>query len=151
MASRRRAREYALQALYEADLRGSSVADALNNLWSGALEGDDDDLRAPEEEEVAFTERLVSGVDGNRGAIDTLLEECSTNWRVARMPVVDRNILRLASYELVHCADIPLNVSINEALELAKRFSSAESRAFVNGILDRVCKTVRHTPKPIEG
>ena len=151
MASRRRAGEYALQALYQADLRGIAVDEALNHLWSGTLEGDDEELRAPEDEEVSFAERLVSGVGAHQAAIDTLLEESSTNWRVARMPIVDRNILRLACYELVHCSDIPLNVSINEALELAKRFSSAESRAFVNGILDRVCKNVRSSSRASEG
>ena len=151
MASRRRAREYALQALYEADLRSIDVEDALNHLWSGALEGDDEELRAPEDEEVSFAQRLVSGVGAHRPQLDALLEESSTNWRVARMPIVDRNILRLASYELVHCSDIPLNVSINEALELAKRYSAKESRAFVNGILDRVCKVVRDQARDTEG
>jgi N utilization substance protein B len=145
MASRRRAREYGLQALYQSDLRGISTTEALNHLWSGALDGDDDEehVRPPASEEVEFAQRVVEGVAQYQEELDALVESCSTNWRVARMPVVDRNILRIAVYELVHCEDIPLNVSINEAVELAKRFGAAESRAFVNGILDRICRTIR--------
>ena len=70
--------------------------------------------------------------------IDAMIEDASTNWRIARMPVVDRNILRLASFELAECTDVPANVSINEAIELAKKFGDKDSRAFVNGILDRI-------------
>ena len=69
-----------------------------------------------------------------------MIEEASTNWRVSRMPVVDRNILRIAVFELVECPDIPATVSINEAIELAKCFGAADSRAFVNGIVDRVAR-----------
>jgi N utilization substance protein B len=144
MASRRRAREYGLQALYESDLRRLTADDVLNHLWSGVLDGDDgdDDLRPPEQAEIDFTQRLVVGVESHRDDLDLLIESCSTNWRLERMPIVDRNILRLASFEMVHCSDIPANVSINEAVELAKRFGGAESRAFVNGILDRLSRAV---------
>lgn len=139
MASRRRAREYALQALYQADIRGVSVSVALNDLWAGLMDGEGlEDARPPESEEVEFAQRLAFGVDERREEIDTLIEECSTNWRLPRMPVVDRNILRMAAFELMTCADIPATVSINEAVELAKRFGSADSRAFVNGIVDRM-------------
>lgn len=141
MASRRRAREFALQALYQSDLREVSVATALNDLWSGLMDGDGlDDGRAPESEEVEFAQRLCVGVDEQRDEIDRLIEESSTNWRMPRMPVVDRNILRLAAYELRSCTDIPATVSINEAIELAKKFGSADSRAFVNGIVDRIAR-----------
>jgi N utilization substance protein B len=145
MASRRRAREYGLQALYQSDLRGISTADALNHLWSGVLETEDEEesQRPPASEEVEFAQRLVEGVNRTQADLDALVESCSTNWRLARMPIVDRNILRIAAYEIVHCDDIPLNVSINEAVELAKRFGAAESKAFVNGILDRICRTIR--------
>ena len=145
MASRRRAREYGLQALYQSDLRGISTSEALNHLWSGVLESEDEEnsLRPPASEEVEFAQRLVEGVEQTQVELDTLLESCSTNWRLVRMPVVDRNILRIAAYEIVHCDDIPMNVSINEAVELAKRFGAAESKAFVNGILDRICRSIR--------
>lgn len=143
MASRRRARGFALQALYHADLTESSVPDALAQLWAGMLDGEGiDSERPPESEEVEFAQRLAMGVDAHLVRIDLLIEECSTNWRVRRMPVVDRNILRLASFELMECADIPATVSINEAVELAKRYGTRESRAFVNGIVDRIARQV---------
>lgn len=140
--ARRRAREFALQALYGADVRALSAQGALNDLWSGMLDdqGIDDAARAPESEEIEFAQALVAGVLEDRDALDELVETCSTNWRVSRMPVVDRNILRLAAFELKHRADIPATVSMNEAIELAKTFGTADSRAFVNGIVDRLAR-----------
>ena len=141
MASRRRARQFALAALFEADLRGVTVAAALNDLWSGLM--DDEGIegeRVPESEEVEFAQRLGHGVEGIRDRIDALIDECSTNWRLVRMPVVDRNVLRIAAYELIDCPDIPATVAINEAIELAKRYGTADSRAFVNGIVDRMAR-----------
>lgn len=147
MASRRRAREFALQALYDADLAEIGGQEALTALWSGMIEGEGiDDNRAPESEEVEFAQRLVLGVHDKRPAIDELIESCSTNWRMPRMPVVDRNILRVAAYELLECADIPATVSINEAVELAKRFGTQDSRAFVNGIVDRMARQLDRIP-----
>jgi N utilization substance protein B len=141
MASRRRAREFALQALFQSDLREVTVATALNDLWSGLMDGEGiDEARAPESEEVEFAQRLCVGVDERRTEIDALIEESSTNWRLPRMPVVDRNVLRIAAFELMGCPDIPATVSINEAIELAKKFGSADSRAFVNGIVDRMAR-----------
>jgi transcription antitermination protein NusB len=141
MASRRRAREFALQALFESDLRDVTAASALNDLWSGLMDGEGiDDARPPESEEVEFAQRLARGVEERRAELDGLIEGASTNWRLARMPIVDRNILRIATFELVGCNDIPATVSINEAIELAKRFGTADSRAFVNGIVDRVAR-----------
>ena len=138
MASRRRAREFALQALYLSDLAGGAASTALRSLWAGQLETPELGSRPAEDEEIAFAERIVRGVDRRREEIDKLIEGASVNWRLARMPVVDRNILRLASFELVGCPDVPASVSINEAVELAKRFGDKDSRAFVNGILDRI-------------
>lgn len=143
MASRRRSRSYALQALYHSDLTEVSVQAALSQLWAGLLDGDGlDGDRPPESEEVEFAQRLAAGVAADIGRIDSLIDECSTNWRVPRMPVVDRNILRIAAYELLACPDIPATVSINEAVELAKRFGTRESRSFVNGIVDRLARQV---------
>ncbi len=147
MASRRRAREYALKALYHADLGQVPVTEALNGLWSALLDGEGiDGVRPPESQEVEFAQQLAQGVQDGRDGIDELIEQCSTNWRVPRMPVVDRNILRLAGFELGECRDIPANVTINEAIELAKRFGSAESRAFVNGIVDRMARQLGRLP-----
>lgn len=141
MASRRRARQFALQALFEADLRQVSAAMALNDLWSGLMDGEGiDSQRAPESEEVEFAQRLAHGVETGRDAIDALIEQSSNNWRLARMPLVDRNVLRIAAFELMEAPDIPVNVAINEAIELAKRFGTADSRAFVNGIVDRMAR-----------
>lgn len=141
MASRRRAREYALQALYQSDLREVPVSGAMNDLWSGLMDHEGmEDARPPESEEVEFAQRLAYGVDERRAEIDTLIEDCSTNWRLPRMPVVDRNILRIAAFELMTCTDIPATVSINESVELAKKYGTSDSRAFVNGIVDRMAR-----------
>jgi N utilization substance protein B len=139
MSSRRRARGFALQVLCAADVRGLDVGPTLDGLVGGMSEGKAPPQEgSPTPEETQFARRLVEGVQGARESIDGLIEKSSTNWRVTRMPLVDRNILRLAIYELMHCEDIPGAVSINEAVELAKRFGGSDSRAFVNGIVDRV-------------
>lgn len=139
MSSRRQARQFALQALYQADMRGITAMAALNDLWSGLMDGEGlDDERPPASDEVEFAQRLVDGTLAHQADLDALIEQCSTNWRLPRMPVVDRNILRLAAFELAHCPDIPATVSVNEAVELAKRYGTADSRAFVNGIVDRM-------------
>lgn len=139
MSSRRQARQFALQALYQADLRGIPAMASLNQLWSGLMDGEGlGDARAPESDEVEFAQRLVEGALSSLPEIDALIEQCSTNWRLPRMPIVDRNILRIAAYELMFCRDIPASVSVNEAVELAKLFGTADSRAFVNGIVDRM-------------
>ena len=86
----------------------------------------------------AFAAELVRGVVDHLESIDTTLGECSTNWKVPRMALVDRNVLRLATYELLHIKDIPPRVTLNEAIEVAKRYGSKDSGAFINGILDRI-------------
>ena len=148
MASRRRAREFALQALYEADLAERPITTALADLWSGLVDGEGlDDGRAPESEEVEFAQLLAMGVAERQTEIDALIDACSTNWRLSRMPVVDRNILRMSAVELQTRNDSPPNVTINEAVELAKRFGTAESRAFVNGMVDRMARQIGRLPR----
>ena len=93
-------------------------------------------------DETEFAQALVRGTLEDRDDLDGRIETASTNWRIPRMPTVDRNILRLGAFELRHRTDIPASVSMNEAIELAKRFGGAESRAFVNGILDRIAAEV---------
>ncbi len=143
MPGRRRARELVLQALYDADLAGLSPQQALRSLQAALLDDDgtlgQGRLAADESD---FAAALARGVQGNLQRIDALIEEASLNWRLVRMPVVDRNILRLACHELLGCHDIPVSVTINEAVELAKRFGGDDSRAFVNGILDRVAHDI---------
>ncbi len=142
MAGRRRAREFALQALYAVDIAGVTGGAALSALWAGRLEDTEAVDEPASHEEMEFAQELVRGVLEEREALDARIDAASLNWRLARMPVVDRNILRLGAHEIASRADIPASVSINEAIELAKRFGGAESRAFVNGILDRIAAEV---------
>lgn len=142
MAGRRRAREFALQALYAVDVAGVTGGVALSALWAGRLEDTEQVDEPVSPDEMEFAQELVRGVLEERDALDARIEGASTNWRLARMPTVDRNILRLGAHEIASRSDIPASVSINEAIELAKRFGGAESRAFVNGILDRIAAEV---------
>jgi N utilization substance protein B len=135
--ARRRAREFALKALYQADLQGGGHMDALEGLWAGMLDAETEG-RPADAEEMAFARRVVEGVATRGDEIDALIEKASKNWRLPRMPIVDRSILRLATGEMLLLADVPASVSINEAVELAKTYGEKESRAFVNGILDRI-------------
>lgn len=139
MPGRRRAREFAVQALYAADQGSVGSEPALQGVWSVALEAGGEPAS---EEEVDFTTRAVRGVLGKLTDLDERIEKASVNWRLSRMPVVDRNILRLGAWELIYCKDVPVSVSINEAIELAKLYGGVESRAFVNGILDRIAAEI---------
>ena len=141
MSSRRRARGFALQVLCAADVRGHDVGATLEDLKADLYDGGEpSEQEVPTEQEADFARRLIEGVHRERERIDECVEKSSINWRVARMPLVDRNILRLATFELMCCEDIPGAVSINEAVELAKRFGGSESGAFVNGTVDRVAR-----------
>ena len=152
--ARRRAREFALQALFQIDMTGCSPRDALASLWMGLVEGEGmAGIKPADADEVEFAEALVQGVIGRGAELDAHIESASQNWRLVRMPVVDRNILRLSAYELLTATDVPGNVCINEAIELAKRFGDKDSKAFVNGILDRIAAEVgrggrKHPPRP---
>jgi N utilization substance protein B len=137
---RRRAREFALQVLYQADMRQVGAPEALEMLWATQLEVEGLSGTPADTDEVAFAKNLVEGVASNAEDIDAHIEKASLNWRLSRMPVVDRNILRLATFEILLSKDVPTSVSINEAVELAKRFGEKESGAFVNGILDRIAQ-----------
>lgn len=131
---RTRAREVALQILYQFDLRGERYDPALGQELA-ALIGE----QANGDAEVqTFALRLVQGTLQHRDEVDQRLRSVTRNWDLRRMATVDRNVLRMAIYELMHCADVPPKVTINEAIELAKRYSTANSGGFVNGILDRV-------------
>lgn len=129
IGSRTRSREIALQVLYSVD---AEVAPA-RELWAGTL--DDAECSA---EVRDFARELVEGVLADRGRLDRLIAAAAENWDVARLAAVDRNILRLSAFELLARPDIPAKVSINEAIELGKRFGGAQSGGFINGILDRI-------------
>ena len=92
----------------------------------------------PTEEVYPFFEKLVTGVVAERDAIDELIERYSSNWKISRMSCVDRNVMRIAVYELLYCSDIPAKVSINEAIDVGKKYGTVESGAFINGILDTI-------------
>ena len=134
MRRRTKARETALQFLYQADLRGETVwADFDAFLDNAVQDGVLTDSDARE-----FCRRLVLGTRKHQVEIDGLLKGVARNWDLRRMAAVDRNVLRMSTFEMLYCKDVPPKVSINEAIELGKRFSTANSGAFVNGILDRI-------------
>ncbi len=135
MRVRTRARELALQFLYMLDIQGADYRPQLDPFLADELDG------KPSAEDVReYARRLVDGVAANREAIDRLLAVAAQNWDLARMAVIDRNVLRLGCYEMLHEPDVPTKVAINESIELSKRFSTEQSGAFVNGILDRIRK-----------
>ncbi|MFH1873992.1 MAG: transcription antitermination factor NusB [Pseudomonadota bacterium] len=136
MGSRRKARECALQLLYQVDLGSPDLQDTPGCFWS--LQ----EIDSPTRE---FAMVLFEGVQKNAAEIDDLLSTYSANWKVSRMASIDKNILRVAIFELMHCPDIPAKVTINEAVEIAKNYGTKESGAFVNGILDNIAKKVRQS------
>lgn len=128
-AKRTKSRERALQALYQIDVAAEGIDEALSRFWRSF---------EPVEREVRdLAEALVRGVAEHRLEIDETIERVSTNWRVDRMAKVDRNVLRLAVYELLR-SDVPVKVAINEAIELGKKYGAEGTGAFVNGVLDKV-------------
>ena len=132
MRKRSQSRELALQILYQIDITQDPAVQVLDNFW---LNYDDKDV---EESVKSFTCLLVKGVQDNLKVIDAKISHCAKNWELERMAVVDRNILRLGVFEIIFCGDIPSKVSINEAVELAKKYSDIQAGKFVNGILDKI-------------
>ena len=132
MRKRTQAREFALQVLYKMDICRELSDAALDSFWN---DPPDENI---EEEVKKFTSELVRGVEANSGEIDKEIIQYAENWQLERMSYVDRNILRLSSYELIFREDIPPKVSINEAVELAKRYSGDDAGKFVNAILDKI-------------
>jgi len=136
MGVRRRGRELALQILYQHELVGGS----LERIFASF-----DDLAQAPEVARTFATSLAAGVVQRRGEIDAALEEQADNWRLERMAVVDRNVLRLAMYELLFELETPPAVVIDEAIEIAKRFGSERSGQFINGVLDGFLQRRRTT------
>jgi len=131
---RRRSREYALQILFQLDLTGSEISDrTFSEFWE-----DNDEEDAVKK----FTADLVKATRKNLPAIDEAIKKAAENWIIDRMAVIDRNILRAATCELLFRSDIPPSVVIDEALEIAKKYSTEESAPFINGILDKIAHTV---------
>src|SRR5882672_8757311 len=141
MGSRRKARECALQMLFAADIAGAVPEEVLKTYWT--------ELGDSDTEEVAreFATRLAAGTLANLGALDERIRSRAEHWRIPRMAIVDRNILRLAVYEFLY-EPTPRTVAINEALEIARRFSTYEATQFINGILDAIKRDLdEHQPQ----
>ena len=130
---RRKARELALAFLYQMEIR-----DELDEFSDDILTEFLTEQEIEDEEIAGFTRILVKGTIQNLHFIDKKLSECSINWSLKRMPYIDRNILRIAAYELLFLDTVPVLVSINEAIEMAKKYSSKDSSKFVNGVLHRI-------------
>lgn len=141
---RSRAREVALQVLYQLEQNSGFKPDDVQLFINRRLLGD----RGLGE----FSQALAQGVRGNLARIDALISKVAENWRIDRMAAIDRNIMRIGVFEMLYSPETPPKVAINEALELAKRYSTAQSSRFVNGILDRILQdqTQKLEPPPPE-
>jgi N utilization substance protein B len=129
LRKRRKSREFALQVLFQLDITKQDTIRTLDQFQEHFSTGGERD---------SFLEHLVLGVLEHIQEIDRLIERYSENWRLDRMSIIDRNILRLAIFELLYCEEIPPKVTLNEAIDLGKRFGSEDSGSFINGILDRI-------------
>ena len=166
MVTRRQSREWALQMLVQFDLNPPEAVDAaIADFWEQQVQLETDSLTAenrearviftsddPRERESlaiarAFAEERVKGAWAERDALDAALEPYLENWSLYRLGTVERGVLRLASWELQNCTDIPSPIVVNEAVDLAKWFSESKSGRFVNGVLDKFAKSVRAAPK----
>jgi N utilization substance protein B len=131
MGRRRQAREIALQALYIIDTSGTPEQEAFDIVNRRADEPGD-------EKTLEFARDLVAGANKARPELDKLIEGAAQNWALARMAAVDRNVLRLSAFELLHRRETPVNVVIDEAIEIVRKFSTEDSTRFINGILDKL-------------
>ncbi len=129
MGMRRKSREIALQALFYADMSKNDSKEVVELFCDNFINSNNN---------LTFFLKLVTGVIDSRLEIDSIIEKFSSNWKISRMSCVDRNIIRLALFELIFCDDIPSKVSINEAVDIGKKFGTRESGAFINGILDSI-------------
>jgi N utilization substance protein B len=134
MSRRRKAREIALQTLYAQEVSGTD--------WKAAFD-DNVERRKPSDEVIEYAERLVTNVMAERERLDVMIKDRLENWAIERVSVIDRTILRIALSELIYCPEVPVNVIMNEAIEIAQKFSSADAGRFVNGVLDRLAREVR--------
>lgn len=139
MGKRRKARESALQILYQLEFDDSQIDETIDRYWR--------DKRVPGDIK-GYSRRLVEGILGHREEIDKAIQSVSEHWRVSRMALIDRNILRLAAFELLQAREIAPPIIIDEAVEIAKRFSGPEAAVFINGILDALMKKAEAGKRP---
>lgn len=139
MGMRRKGRELAVQGLYQMEIR-KEQASSLEHFWRHAV---------AELDTKKFGRTLLEGVAEHCAEIDALIEKAASNWRLERLSPVDLSILRLATFELLHRPEIPSSVTLDEAIEIARKFSTGESASFVNGVLDQIVKVVgvKNPPK----
>jgi N utilization substance protein B len=142
MGKRRKAREVALQALFQVDFHGQDFREPVDFFLQ-------EQSLAPGVGE--FAHQLVEGVISCLSELDRMIETCSDHWKVHRMSRLDRNILRLAAYELTRIPEIPFKVTIDEAIELGKKYGTSESGAFINGILDHLSRKLSKENAPSAG
>ena len=135
---RRRSREIALQVLYQIEVCPAPTDEAIRLFYELLTEETDDHRFQAPQSARPFAEQIIEGVSARKSDIDRLIVSASEHWRIERMSIVDRNILRIALFEMLHCPDIPPKVSINEAVDMGKTFGSSDSGAFINGILDHI-------------
>jgi len=147
MGQRRRSREVALQILYRMDMTDSSPDEAIPLHYELVLTGEDLQVQASMPVRP-FAEHLVRGVHLHQAEIDQIIVSASENWRLDRMSIVDRNILRIALFEMLYCPDVPPKASINEAIDIGKKFGSEDSGAFINGVLDHVLGNMQKADEP---
>lgn len=133
MGTRRRSRENALKMLYARDVGKHPTEEAVSGYWEYFEDAEDG---------REFADMLVRGTAEHMDAIDETIQSISTHWKISRMAYVDRNILRMAAYELLHMSEVPKRVTLNEAIEIAKRFGAEDSWAFINGILDKLAEGI---------
>lgn len=141
MSLRRISRELALQCLYQMDQSGNKES----TIEDMKLYFDVNSKAAP------YAQELVSGIRDHLDEVDGVIEKYAKNWRLNRMAVIDRNLLRIAAYEFLYKSDIPGSVIIDEAIEIAKRYSSDDAASFINGILDPICRGAADKRRNIEG
>ncbi|MDD3089608.1 MAG: transcription antitermination factor NusB [Candidatus Omnitrophica bacterium] len=139
MRKRTKARETALMILYAADVTKDGIEECACRHWKGS---------DPEDPEIKeFADSILNGVLANKAAIDSVISAHATNWEIGRMATIDRNVLRMATYELLYLDDMPPKVAINEAIEMVKKYGDKDSGKFVNGILDKISKTEKKSSK----
>lgn len=138
MSQRRKAREYALQILFQYDLANGSLTEIMEEFWKD---------KKVNSKIVSFCSQLVNGTIDNIQEIDRRISLCSLHWKLDRMSTVDRNVLRIATYELLFLKDTPASVVINEAIEVAKKFGTENSAKFINGILDSIRRSLEENGK----
>jgi len=138
MGNRRKAREIAMQALFFIDMAKTNDKENIKLFC---------DTYTPPKKVLPFFYKLIEGVISQKSEIDSIIDRFSNNWKINRMSCVDRNIIRIAVYELLFCDDIPSKVSINEAIDIGKRYSTDDSGAFINGVLDAICNKLKQKDK----